>query len=42
MGIKATFYVNCNNLMKDVSGEPTQLVKPYIQEIYKRGHEIGR
>lgn len=41
MGIKATFYVNCNNLMKDVSGEPTQLVKPYIQEIYKRGHEIG-
>jgi len=40
-GIKATFYVNCNNLMKDVNGEPTALVKPYLQEIAKRGHEIG-
>jgi len=41
MGIKATFYVNCNNLMKDINGEPTALVKPYLQEIYSRGHEIG-
>jgi len=41
IGIKATFYVNCNNLMKDISGEPTALVKPYLQEIFKRGHEIG-
>jgi len=40
-GIKATFYVNCNNLMKDVNGEPTALVAPYLQEIYNRGHEIG-
>jgi len=28
--------------MKDVNGEPTALVKPYLQEIFKRGHEIGR
>ncbi|ORX60124.1 glycoside hydrolase/deacetylase [Piromyces finnis] len=41
IGIKATFYVNCNNLMKDVNGEPTALVAPYLKEIYERGHEIG-
>ncbi|ORX80213.1 glycoside hydrolase/deacetylase [Anaeromyces robustus] len=40
-GIVATFYVNCNNLMKDTNGQPTALVKPYLQEIFKRGHEIG-
>jgi len=41
LGIKATFYVNCNNLMKDINGEPTAMVKPYLQDIYNRGHEIG-
>jgi len=40
-GIVATFYVNCNNLMKDVNGEPTALVAPYLQAIDERGHEIG-
>jgi len=41
-GITATFYVNCNNLMKDINGEPTALVAPYLKAIYERGHEIGR
>jgi len=40
-GITATFYVNCNNLMKDINGEPTALVAPYLKAIYERGHEIG-
>jgi len=41
MGIKATFYINCDNVMRDANNQPTPLVKPYIQEIFKRGHEIG-
>lgn len=40
-GIKATFFVNSNNLMRDVNGEPTAMVGPYLKEIYDRGHEIG-
>jgi len=28
--------------MRDVNGEPTAMVGPYLKEIYDRGHEIGR
>jgi len=27
--------------MRDVNGEPTAMVGPYLKEIYDRGHEIG-
>ena len=40
-GITATFYINANNVMRDVNNEPTALVAPYIKNIYERGHEIG-
>jgi len=39
--IKATFYVNGANVMRDVDGNPTPLVVPYIKQIYEEGHEIG-
>jgi len=39
--IKATFYVNGANIMKDVNGDPLPSVVPFIKQIYDDGHEIG-